>query len=121
MTVEAQASPDVARVQRRTVGVLSGAVALSGVGVTVGITVGGLLARDVAGTDTAAGLGQTAGVLGAAVIAVPLARISDRTGRRAGLAGGDALAVLRALGPPGAAGGSPPPPPLPRVFAFRSA
>jgi MFS family permease len=90
-------------VQRRTVGVLSGGVALAGLGVTVGITVGGLLARDVAGTDTAAGLGQTAGVLGAAVIAVPLARISDRSGRRAGLATGYAVAVLGALVTVGAA------------------
>jgi MFS family permease len=84
-------------VQRRTVGVLSGAVALAGLGVTVGITVGGLLARDVAGTDSAAGLGQTASVLGAAVIAVPLARVSDRAGRRAGLAAGYAVAVLGAV------------------------
>src|SRR3954451_8144667 len=86
-------------VQRRTVGVLSGAVALAGVGVTVGITVGGLLAREVSGTDTAAGLGQTAGVLGAAVLAVPLARLSDRAGRRAGLVTGYVVAVLGALFP----------------------
>ena len=92
MTV--QAPPDVARVQGRTLTVLSGAVALSGIGVTVGITVGGLLAREVAGTDTAAGLGQTAAVLGSAVLAVPLARISDRSGRRAGLATGYGIAVL---------------------------
>jgi MFS family permease len=93
------ALPDVDRllVQRRTVGVLSGGVALAGLGVTVGITVGGLLARDVAGTDSASGLGQTAGVLGAAVIAVPLARISDRAGRRTGLAAGYAIAVLGAV------------------------
>jgi MFS family permease len=83
-----------AALQRRTLGVLSGSVALSGIGVTVGITVGGLLARDVAGSDTAAGLGQTAAVLGSALIAVPLARISDRSGRRAGLAAGFAVAVL---------------------------
>ncbi len=88
-----QAGPDVGRVQRRTVGVLSGAVALAGLGVTVGITVGGLLAREVAGSDAAAGLGQTAGVLGAAVLAVPLARLSDRAGRRTGLAAGYAVAV----------------------------
>jgi MFS family permease len=88
---------DPVRVQRRTVGVLSAGVALGGLGVTVGITVGGLLARDVAGTDTAAGLGQTAGVLGAAVVAVPLARTSDRFGRRAGLAAGYAVAVAGAL------------------------
>ncbi|MGY1700935.1 MFS transporter [Geodermatophilus sp. SYSU D00766] len=92
-----EASPDVGRVQRRTVGVLSGAVALAGLGVTVGITIGGLLAREVAGSDAAAGLGQTAGVLGAAVLAVPLARLSDRAGRRAGLAAGYAVAVGGAL------------------------
>jgi MFS family permease len=93
------ALPDVdpPAVQRRTVGVLSGSVALAGLGVTVGITVGGLLARDVAGTDSAAGLGQTVGVLGAAVIAVPLARISDRAGRRTGLATGYVVAVLGAV------------------------
>jgi MFS family permease len=91
--------PDVDRsvVQRRTVGVLSGSVALAGLGVTVGVTVGGLLARDVAGTDSASGLGQTAGVLGAAVIAVPLAGISDRWGRRVGLALGYGIAVLGAV------------------------
>lgn len=99
-TVDPRAAPGLpgpqerAAVQRRTLGVLSGAVALSGIGVTVGITVGGLLARDVAGSDTAAGLGQTAAVLGSALIAVPLARISDRWGRRAGLAAGFAVAVL---------------------------
>ncbi len=94
---DADATTDVGRVQRRTVGVLSGAVALAGLGVTVGITLGGLLAREVAGSDAAAGLGQTAGVLGAAVLAVPLARLSDRAGRRAGLAAGYAVAVGGAL------------------------
>jgi len=88
---------DALAVQRRTVGVLSGSVALAGLGVTVGVTVGGLLARQVAGSDTASGLGQTAGVLGAALIAVPLARLSDRAGRRAGLAVGYGVAVLGAV------------------------
>ena len=92
-TAASMSAADTARIQRRTVGVLSGAVALAGLGVTVGVTVGGLLAREVSGTDTAAGLGQTAGVLGAAVIAVPLARISDRAGRRAGLVTGYAVAI----------------------------
>ncbi|MGY1635917.1 MFS transporter [Geodermatophilus sp. SYSU D00742] len=94
MTPGTSSALDPERVQRRTLGVLGGGVALGGLGVTVGITVGGLLARDVAGSDTAAGLGQTAGVLGAAVVAVPLARISDRAGRRAGLAAGYSLAAL---------------------------
>jgi MFS family permease len=92
-----EATADVGRVQRRTVAVLSGAVTLAGLGVTLGVTVGGLLAQQVAGSDAAAGLGQTAGVLGAAVLAVPLARLSDRAGRRAGLAAGYAVAVGGAL------------------------
>jgi MFS family permease len=83
--------------QRRALPVLSAAVALGGLGVTVGITVGGLLARDVAGSDAAAGLGQTASVLGAAVIAVPLARVSDRVGRRPGLALGYGIALAGSL------------------------
>jgi MFS family permease len=91
------AGPDVRAVQRRTVAVLGGSVALGGLGITVGITVGGLLARDVAGSDTAAGLGSTAAVLGSAVLAVPLAAISDRGGRRAGLSVGFAIAVLGSL------------------------
>jgi MFS family permease len=108
-------------VQRRTVGTLSGGVALAGLGVTVGITLGGLLARDVAGTDSAAGLGTTAGVLGAAVLAVPLARISDRSGRRAGLAAGYVVAVAGALITVGAAAISSLPLLLVGLFAFGAA
>jgi MFS family permease len=114
------APPDVdpVAVQRRTVGVLGGGVALAGLGVTVGITIGGLLARDVAGTDSAAGLGSTAGVLGAAVLAVPLARISDRAGRRAGLAVGYTVALAGALVTVGAAALSSLPLLLAGLFAF---
>jgi MFS family permease len=112
---------DPVAVQRRAVGTLSGGVALAGLGVTVGITLGGLLARDVAGTDTAAGLGTTAGVLGSAVLAVPLARISDRSGRRAGLAAGYAVAVVGALVTVGAAALSSLPLLLVGLFAFGAA
>ena len=91
------AAAQAAAVQRRTLPVLSAVVALGGLGVTVGITVGGLLAREVAGSDAAAGLGQTASVLGAAVLALPLARVSDRAGRRAGLALGYGIAMGGAL------------------------
>ncbi len=112
---------DPVAVQRRAVGTLSGGVALAGLGVTVGITLGGLLARDVAGTDTAASLGTTAGVLGSAVLAVPLARISDRSGRRAGLAAGYAVAVVGALVTVGAAALSSLPLLLVGLFAFGAA
>jgi MFS family permease len=95
--VTSQSPVDPAAVQRRTLPVLSAGVALGGLGVTIGLTVGGLLARQVAGSDAAGGLGQTASVLGAAVIAVPLARVSDRSGRRVGLALGYGIAVAGAL------------------------
>ncbi|MCZ2826817.1 MULTISPECIES: MFS transporter [unclassified Modestobacter] len=103
MTRPSLAPPDQAVVQRRTLGVLSAGVALGGLGVTIGITVGGLLARDVAGSDAAAGLGQTASVLGAALIAVPLAQVSDRYGRRVGLSVGYGVAGVGSLVVVGAA------------------
>jgi MFS family permease len=109
---------DRAAVQRRTLRVLSAGVALGGLGVTVGITVGGLLARDVAGSDAAAGLGQTASVLGAALVAVPLARVSDRRGRRVGLALGYGVAVFGAVVVVGAAAVSSLPLLLAGLFLF---
>jgi MFS family permease len=118
--VTAQSGVDPVAVQRRTVAVLGGGVALGGLGVTVGITIGGLLARDVAGTDSAAGLGSTAGVLGAAVLAVPLARISDRAGRRAGLAAGYGIALVGTLITVAAAALSSLPLLLVGLFAFGS-
>lgn len=103
MTRDLSTAARRAAVQRRTLPVLSAGVAFGGLGVTVGITVGGLLAREVAGSDAAAGLGQTASVLGAAVIAVPLARVSDRSGRRPGLALGYGIALVGAVVVVGAA------------------
>ena len=114
-------TPDRAAAQRRTLVLLSAGVALGGLGVTVGITVGGLLARDVAGTDAAAGLGQTASVLGAALVAVPLAGASVRWGRRAGLALGYGIAVLGALVVVGAAALSSLPLLLAGLFLFGAA
>ncbi|MGY1745670.1 MFS transporter [Blastococcus sp. SYSU D00695] len=120
-TTQTASAPDVARVQRRTLAVLGGGTALSGLGVTIGITLGGLLARDVAGSDAVSGLGQTAGVLGAAVLAVPLARVSDRAGRRAGLAAGLAVAVAGAVRTVVAAALSSLPLLLAGLFAFGAA
>ena len=121
MTGPLPSTLDRAAVQRRTVAVLSAGVALGGLGVTIGITVGGLLAREVAGGDAAAGLGQTASVLGAALVAVPLARVSDRRGRRAGLALGYGIAVLGALVVVGAAAVSSLPLLLAGLFLFGAA
>jgi MFS family permease len=77
-----------AAVQRRTVGVLVAGQVLVGVGVAAGISVGTLLAEEVSGSAALSGLAQTGSVLGAAVLAVPLARLSAARGRRVGLATG---------------------------------
>ena len=90
----AAASLDV--VQRRTLRVLVASQVLGGVGVAGGIAVGGLLAESVGGSTAVAGLAQTATVLGAALLAVPLARAADAAGRRVALSGGYALGLLGA-------------------------
>ena len=83
-------APDVDRtsLQRHTVRTLSAAQVLAGVGVGAGVAAGSLLVADVTGSDSWAGLAQTSGVIGAAVAAVPLARLSSARGRRTGLVSG---------------------------------
>jgi len=81
-------------VQRRTVAVLVAGQALAGVGVAAGLAVGALLAEEVSGSAALSGLAQTATVLGAAMLAVPLARLSATRGRRVGLATGYGLGAL---------------------------
>jgi len=83
-----------ATIQRRTVRVLAAAQVLGGVGVGAGVAVGGLVAEDVSGSTALAGLAQTATVLGAAVAALPMARLMSVRGRRPGLVSGYVGAVL---------------------------
>ncbi|HEX5493745.1 MAG TPA: MFS transporter [Mycobacteriales bacterium] len=84
-------------VQRRTLRVLTASQILGGVGVASGIAVGGLLAADLHGSATAAGLAQACSTIGAALLALPLARLMSRRGRRPGLATGYALGLTGAV------------------------
>ncbi|MFY1684469.1 MFS transporter [Micromonospora sp. WMMD730] len=86
MTVDLRvpARPDVASIQRRTLRLLVATQTIGGVGVAIGISVGALLAARVAGTAVA-GLAQSCGVVGAALLAVPVTRIMNGHGRRPGL------------------------------------
>ncbi|GAA3879452.1 MFS transporter [Leifsonia kafniensis] len=70
---------------------------LAGVGVASGIAVGGLLAEQLTGTVTMAGFAQTSSVLGAALVAIPLARLATRAGRHVALAAGYGLALVGTL------------------------
>ena len=58
---------------------------------------GALLAASLTGSEAFAGLAQTAGVLGAAIFALPLARIALTKGRRPALATGYGLGILGAI------------------------
>ncbi|MEH0936764.1 MFS transporter [Micromonospora psammae] len=85
LTAPARTRPDVAPIQRRTLGLLFTTQIIGGIGVTIGIAVGALLAARVAGTAVA-GLAQSAAVVGGALLAVPVTRIMNGYGRRPGLA-----------------------------------
>jgi MFS family permease len=84
--------------QRRTLAVLVGAQVLSGAGLAAGITVGALLAQDMLETTSLAGLPSAMFTIGSAAAAVTVGRISQRLGRRTGLALGYAAGSLGSLG-----------------------
>ncbi len=88
---------DVPAIQRRTVGVLAGSQVLGGIAVAGSVAAGSLIAASVSGSEGVAGLAQTFGVLGAAIFALPLARIALSRGRRASLALGYGLGAAGAL------------------------
>ena len=73
------------QVQRKVVKTLAGAQVLSGVGVAGTVAAGSLLVASISNSETLAGLAQTSAVLGAAALALPLARITAKGGRRAAL------------------------------------
>ncbi|MBI3688338.1 MAG: MFS transporter [Actinobacteria bacterium] len=87
---------EVRRVQLRTVRSLTASQVLGGVGVTSGIAVGGLLAAQIGHAEAYAGVAQACSTLGGAVLAVPIARLMSRRGRRPGLAAAYGLAGLGA-------------------------
>ncbi|NMM84474.1 MFS transporter [Rhodococcus sp. SRB_17] len=84
--------------QRRTLRVLVAAQILSGAGLAAGITVGALLAQDMLGSTGLAGLPSALFTIGSAAAAATVGRLSQRLGRRAGLATGYAVGALGSLG-----------------------
>ena len=88
--------PDVAPIQHRTLRLLFLTQIVAGIGMTVGGSVGALLAADLAGVGLS-GVAQSANVVGAALFALPAAALVHRYGRRASLASGYAIAVVGSL------------------------
>lgn len=74
--------------QRRTIKVLATTQVLSGVGVAGTVATGSLLVASISNSETLAGLAQTTSVLGAAAMAIPLSKLTQRGGRRLGLSVG---------------------------------
>ncbi len=70
---------------------------LGGVAVASGFAVAGLLAENISGSTSMAGLVATSTTLGAAILAVPLARLARSRGRRISLTTGYLIATAGAL------------------------
>ena len=97
MTTRLAGGLTVADVQRRTVRTLVVSQAVGAVGVTIGVATASLLARDISGSETMAGLAQTFQVLGTAAAAYGLARVMRRRGRRVGLVAGYLIGATGAV------------------------
>lgn len=89
-------APDRARVQRRTLTALVACQILGGLGFGATVSMGSLLFAELSGTAALSGMASTMSTLGAALAAIPLARIAQRSGRRVSLGTGAALAAFGA-------------------------
>ena len=83
--------------QEKTVRVLATAQVLNGGGVAGTVAAGSLLVASITESETLAGLAQTSSVLGAAALALPLARLTARGGRRLALSAGFVAGVVGSL------------------------
>ena len=83
--------------QDKTVKVLATAQVLNGVGVAGTVAAGSLLVASITDSETLAGLAQASSVLGAAALALPLARLTARGGRRLALSVGFIAGVIGSL------------------------
>nr|WP_241983417.1 MFS transporter [Cryobacterium tagatosivorans] len=83
--------------QKRVVRVLVAGQILGGVGMGATLSLGALLAADLSGSSAWSGMAATMSTLGAAFVAVPLARLAQARGRRISLATGSLVAGSGAI------------------------
>ena len=88
--------PDRSLVQRRTLAALVAGQVLGGLGFGATVSMGSLLFAELSGTPALSGMASTMSTLGAALAAIPLARIAQRAGRRSSLSTGATLAAIGA-------------------------
>ena len=89
-------SESLVRLRRRTLIVLTVGQILGGLAIGAALSVGALAASDLSGAAWS-GLAATVMTLGAGVLAVPLARMADRTGRRISLSTAAVIAGVGSL------------------------
>lgn len=93
------ASPDRQRqLYKKTMRIVIASQIFGGAGLAAGITVGALLAQDMLGTEGYAGIPSALFTLGSAAAAFLVGRLSQRSGRRIGLAAGFLAGGLGAAG-----------------------
>ncbi|MCD2170139.1 MFS transporter [Microbacterium sp. JC 701] len=90
----APAGIDLAAAQRRTVRVLAAGQVLTGVAFGATLSLGALLAADLSGQEALSGFATASVTLGAALTAIPLARLAGRRGRRLALTTGNVAALI---------------------------
>lgn len=83
---------------KRTLWIVMLSQIFGGAGLAAGITVGALLARDMLGTESYAGLPVFLFTLGSAGAALVVGRLSQRFGRRTGLAAGFVTGGIGSIG-----------------------
>ncbi|MFV0374181.1 MFS transporter [Microbacterium sp.] len=85
---------DIRRVQRRTVGVLAAGQVLGSIAFGATVSLGALLAVDLSGAEELSGLATASVTLGAALFALPLARMAAARGRRFSLTLGNLAGLI---------------------------
>jgi len=83
--------------QHRVVRTLASAQVLNGIAGTGAVAVGSLLVASITHSETLAGFAQTSTVLGAAVMALPLARLTAKGGRRLALSVGYICGIIGSI------------------------
>jgi MFS family permease len=88
---------DHSPLQRTIVRVLIAGQILGGIGMGATLSLGALLAAQLSGSSAWSGMAATMSTLGAALVAVPLARLAQRRGRSRSLATGSLIAGSGAI------------------------
>ena len=88
---------DILEKQKRTIRTLSAAQVFNGIGIAGTVAAGSLLVTSISKSESLAGLAQTTTVLGAAMMALPLAKLTQKGGRRLSLMIGYSVGVIGSI------------------------